>query len=121
MSATDYTSKEIYDMVMLSSAYELLDRMPDVSHRPILITTPLPPPPAPLKPIVPKARVTKPKADPAAKAHKATAATAAAKETLRAAKAAEKAATKEVARLQRALAAAERKIATHASKPAKKV
>ena len=108
-AATDYTSKEIYDMVMLSSAYELLDRMPEVPRKPILITSPLPA--APLKPIVPKPRVTKPKADPAVKA-----ATAAVKEALRAAKAAEKAAVKEATRLRRELA-----VAKHASKPAKKV
>ena len=113
------SAAELYDMVMLSSTYELLDRMPEVPRKPILITSPLPA--APLKPIVPKVRVTKPKADPAAKAaakaHK-TAATAAVKEALRAAKAAEKAAAKEATRLRRALAAA---VAKHASKPAKKV
>lgn len=109
------SAAELYDMVMLSSTYELLDRMPEVPRKPILITSPLPPPPkatAVIKPVVPKARVTKPKADPAAKA----AATAAVKEALRAAKAAEKAAVKEATRLRRALAAAK-----HASKPAKKV
>jgi hypothetical protein len=113
----DYTSREIYDMVMLRSAYDLLDRMPEAPHTPILITEPLSPAPRPAKAAI---RVTKPKADPAAKAHKA-AATAAAKEALRAAKAAEKAATKETERLRRALAAAERKIAKQTSKPAKKV
>jgi hypothetical protein len=103
------SAAELYDMVMLSSTYELLDRMPEVPRKPILITAPLPPPPkatAVIKPVVPKIRVTKP------------AATAAVKEALRAAKAAEKAAVKEATRLRRELAAA---VAKHASKPAKKV
>lgn len=97
------SAAELYDMVMLSSTYELLDRMPDAPRTPILITTPLPPPPkVKAKAIIPKT-------------HK-TAATAAAKEALRVAKAAEKAATKEADRLRRALAVAERKLATKIAK-----
>jgi hypothetical protein len=113
------TAKEIYDMVMINAALELLDRMPDVSHKPILIAEPPPSPPVRLvkkvTPVIPTPtktlgpRLPKPKiprppalskeakaaAKEEAKAHKAA---------LKAAQAAAKAAEKEAARLRKALA-----------------
>jgi hypothetical protein len=97
---------EIYDMVMLQSALELLDRMPEASRKPILIAKPPPPPPftkvvpTPVKTLgprlpIPTIKGTKAVTKEAVKTHKAE---------LKAAQVAVKAAEKEAARLRKALA-----------------
>jgi hypothetical protein len=106
-----YTPKEVYDMVMIHSALELLDRMPDVSRCPILIETLPSPPrviPTPTKTLGPRLHPSAPKAKAAkAKTVAATKATAAAKAelvaakaALKEAKAAAKAVEKELAKLR---------------------
>lgn len=85
-----YTAKEIYEMAMLQSAYDIVDRMPDVPRTPILLGA-LPPAPAPARAPV---TVRRPKLSPVEKAYVA-ALKAAEKEALKEHKAALKAAEKE--------------------------
>ncbi len=92
-------------MVMLHSALEILDRMPDVLHRPILIETlPAPPrripTPTPTKTLGPRLHPSAPKTTSAKAAKAAKAELAAAKAALKEAKAAAKAAEKELAKLR---------------------
>lgn len=97
-----YTAKEIYEMAMLQSAYELVDSMPAVPTTPILIGTLPPSPPAPAP-----APVRRTKLSPAEKAY------------VSALKAAEKAALKEHKALLKA-AEKERKAAVKAAEKARK-